>query len=821
MKYLLLILTALFSFSFAGLVNINPDPDGEPWWIGGISEPSEELMQRINSLPVLKLADIYKHRKDPLPASIDNSSLQFFRPVFSQSGGSCGQASGIGYNFTYEMNLVRNTSASDSSNQYPTHHTYNFLNDGDGGIGSWYFDGWDIIQSNGCPDLKTYGGIYPDDLTYRHQLWTNGYDKYEKGMNNRVQEQFTIPVDTPEGLETLKQYLIDHADGSSYGGIVNFAAGIGGTYKIGRIAAGLPHANEYIIRQWHYEMNHAMTIVGYDDSVRVDCNADGKYTNDKDINGDSVVDMKDWEIGALLMVNSYGTDWPNTGMGGKCWVSYRTLAMDISVGGIWGNAVHSMRVRESFKPSLKLKAKIEHNNRSALKIYAGISQDTTNSEPANLTLFPLFLYQGGEYGMRGDNDTLEIGLDITPLLSYTLPGQPAKLFLCIGENDPGSIYDGSVLSFSIFEADSTETACTSMPITINNHATTYIPLILSPQFDAPLITTASLPSAVRGELYSTVLAAQNGTQPYTWSLAIDYTELINDSLFPYLNDSLIVTSDPDDGIAEVDLGFDFPFYGKIYNGITVSTDGSILFGDEFESVRSEGAIMKTRTITPFGADLMSYDIYGEGIFIYKNPEFAVIRWYTSLYDMPEVDLEFAVILHPDGKIELFYADGLTTGLSWAAGISGGDPNSTVISALSGNEDPSGMKTAFAPDPFPYGIELSSDGILTGTLSGDPGTWYLNFIAKDNNNISSFKTLEFRLIEPLLTPSGLTLSVSDESVRLDWIEVAEAESYGIYRCDQPFGSFSKIATSPDLYYIDSPISGYDKLFYHITAEKYKK
>jgi hypothetical protein len=42
-----------------------------------------------------------------------------------------------------------------------------------------------------------------------------------------------------------------------------------------------------------------MTYIGYDDSIRFDYNNDGRFTNDIDINGDRVVDMRDWEIGGL------------------------------------------------------------------------------------------------------------------------------------------------------------------------------------------------------------------------------------------------------------------------------------------------------------------------------------------------------------------------------------------------------------------------------------------------------------------------------------------------------------------------------------------
>ena len=49
-----------------------------------------------------------------LPVSVDNSTSTAFPPIIDQTGGSCAQASGIGYMFTYEVNtlLHRNASAS-------------------------------------------------------------------------------------------------------------------------------------------------------------------------------------------------------------------------------------------------------------------------------------------------------------------------------------------------------------------------------------------------------------------------------------------------------------------------------------------------------------------------------------------------------------------------------------------------------------------------------------------------------------------------------------------------------------------------------------
>jgi hypothetical protein len=86
--------------------------------------PQEEV--QLQSLPELKPPAGFAERD--LPAAVDNSTQIYMRPVFQQDGLSCGQASSIGYNFTYEMSRERNISASQAQNQYPTHFAWNFMN---------------------------------------------------------------------------------------------------------------------------------------------------------------------------------------------------------------------------------------------------------------------------------------------------------------------------------------------------------------------------------------------------------------------------------------------------------------------------------------------------------------------------------------------------------------------------------------------------------------------------------------------------------------------------------------------------------------------
>ncbi|MBN2788659.1 MAG: T9SS type A sorting domain-containing protein [Candidatus Delongbacteria bacterium] len=743
MKKLILVLTTLLLFSFvsAELINNNPDPNGEPWISGGVSPLTPEQQKKIDEIPVLLLPDEYKNRKEELPYTVDNSTQPYFRPIFNQVGGSCGQASGVGYTYTYEQNFKRGTSADITDNQYPTHYTYNFLNSGSGGNGSWHWDGWDIIKASGIPNVTDYGGmLWPStDYTLANSLWMDGYSKYQNGMNNRVLEQIAMPLNTPEGLEVLKQWMNDHCDGSEAGGIAVFAAGVSYTFQRGILPMNSFCPGESVVLKWDENVNHAMTFIGYNDSIRWDYNTDGKYTNDIDITGDGIVDMRDWEIGGLKMANSWGTSWANSG---KSWVMYRTLAQSLADGGIYNNIAHSIKTRESFVPTLKLKATINYSERNDIKIMAGIANDLEATVPEHTITFPHFNFQGGDgLGMKGDGDVLELGLDITPLLSYANSDSDARFFICV-EHNGNAGGRGNIASFAIVDEEGTETPSSQTGVAIINGVTTYAYVDASATFDKANITTTDLPIAAPGQEYSYTLTAENGTPPYYWDMLIDYSEVTNESPFPYDDVIELTMSNDDDGYAIIQLDFAFPFFGKTYDYINVSTNGSISFGENFEDVRDESDIRETKTIAPYVTDLMSYPEDGEGIFYYKNEDYVLVRWITSMFDLPEVDLDFTAKLHSDGKIEFFYGSGFTTGIEWGAGISNGSVISALISELSNTDDPSDMKTSFSTDPYPYGIEISSNGIFSGIINTGDTSWDLMFRVTDDKNISAFKELVF-------------------------------------------------------------------------------
>ena len=154
----------------------------------GIQSPSEGKL--VSILTVLRIIVCiiacislsYSTSTAELPSRVDNSTTPYLRPLFKQGSGSCGEASGVGITFTYEINAARNLFANIPENQYPYCFTFHFLNDGGQSECENARDGWQVILENGIPNVVVYGGFtigYPTRLV-------SGYDVYYRGMHNRI-----------------------------------------------------------------------------------------------------------------------------------------------------------------------------------------------------------------------------------------------------------------------------------------------------------------------------------------------------------------------------------------------------------------------------------------------------------------------------------------------------------------------------------------------------------------------------------------------------------------------------------------------------------
>jgi hypothetical protein len=222
----------------SSLVNVNPDPNGEPWIAGGMTR--EQWASSIANVPELGPAPrnaLGKILASPLPDKVDNSTTTNFRPVFTQLGGSCAQASSIGYVFTYEMNFLRGVPGNTPDNQYPYDFTYNFLNSGNENNGSYPDQAWAIAKAVGIPNVTSYGGFGLGKFTQ----WVSGYPVYFNAMTNRIAEDFIIKTTNVAGVTQMKQWLFDHQKGDNQGGCLVMCYNATGE-ALKTIKTGLPEA---------------------------------------------------------------------------------------------------------------------------------------------------------------------------------------------------------------------------------------------------------------------------------------------------------------------------------------------------------------------------------------------------------------------------------------------------------------------------------------------------------------------------------------------------------------------------------------------------
>ncbi len=395
------------------------------------------------------------------PDHVNNALSHCFPAVFSQDGGSCGSASRICYMFAHEINSFRNADARLPENIYPSHFTWLLTNSHSGKEG--------MAMANGVPSSVVYGGTTysrvfgNQDCAAPDFGWMQGYDKWYSAMFNRIERNSFCSdgVDTEAGREYVKNWLWNHCGDTDFstGGICGI--GVASACHQGAIADDSTGTNrlagvvgkKYVTR-WGDGVDHALTIVGYDDRILFDLDGNGILgERDKD------------ECGAWIIVNSWGNGWANEGFI-YCPYQYG-FPVRRNEGGSWKPEFY--HVRKHYRPLRTLKVRMQYSRRSELKLRAGIAYSPDAAEPDTIFDMEHFKFAGDgrsdkqKMGLESrtpmlgrwadgslHDEPMEFGYDLTDLSGLFDTRRPLKYFFII-ESRKDAIGTGRLLSCSVID----------------------------------------------------------------------------------------------------------------------------------------------------------------------------------------------------------------------------------------------------------------------------------------------------------------------------------------------------------------------------------
>lgn len=354
-----------------------------------------------------------------LPSRVDNSKRPQFPPIYRQKFGACGQFTAVASMFTYEMNVLNGTKADADERRFPATFSWNMINRAENN-GSEAYHGWEVAKQLGVPTVKRYGKVEEPTLG----KWPNGYDIWREAMDYRVSGYRYTPAQTVEQLNEARGWLYDRNQPEpgkeTIGGLLALDGRMGELEKVTRkIPKGQHEAGKDVWTKWGPTgYGHGITCAGYDDNVGYDLNGDGQITNDIDLNGDGEVTLADWERGAYIVVNSWGTKWSGDG---KIYLLYSAM-----IDPTWkrGNYLGRVEVKRHV-PQMTLRLKLACDDRTDLRMTIGWASNPDATEPEHTIApeafngWPIFGRSGpGHVPLAGpgDDTPLEVGIDLSPLL---------------------------------------------------------------------------------------------------------------------------------------------------------------------------------------------------------------------------------------------------------------------------------------------------------------------------------------------------------------------------------------------------------------------
>lgn len=248
-----------------------------------------------------------------------------------------------------------------------------------------------------------------------------------------------------------------------------------------------------------------------------------------------------------------------------------------------------------------------------------------------------------------------------------------------------------------------------------------------------------LQTATAGLAYSAQLAITGGSGSYTWKAgADDYDVVYGESTYlAGSSDSTGVASD--DSCLAYPLPFDFPFFGKSYNKVWVSSNGTLSFDGSMTDHSSSLDFFKSRVmIAVLWKDLVPGS---GGVGVCTNgTESITFLWNGARYHSGGAAVNASATLYADGTILCSYGAGNASG--GFVGVSAGDGVHYHDYNLMGTSLENADDIRFNPQDVPGGLTLSADGTLSGVAAA-PGTYVFTVFVTDSygNGATQKVTLE--------------------------------------------------------------------------------
>ncbi len=285
-------------------------------------------------------------KSESLPSSVDLSATPYFPEIGNQMGiGSCYAWSSAYYQYTYEANKLNNIPTT-KDNAYSPAFVYNYRSSTTFSGGTC-MDAYNFMMEHGClrmgtmPYQSTNGASYIEKSNYDTSLSTDT-DAMIDALETRIvgHDAITIPgtgtpITSPDdaSLNELKGMLADgkifsvRVQGFEYWRYANRKQYDETTGTASNYLNEKGRSESVCYRAIAGNSGHALTVVGYDDTVWTDINGNGT--------------PEQGEYGAFKIANSWGTSYRNDGY---TWVAYDALNKVSSVSGNWESNLSGSRI---------------------------------------------------------------------------------------------------------------------------------------------------------------------------------------------------------------------------------------------------------------------------------------------------------------------------------------------------------------------------------------------------------------------------------------------------------------------------------------------